>query len=98
MRSAFKLTAGNTCRTKRFSEDKQVIIGFEHTSMLDAVLSLAIFQIYDMKIHTLIKKELFKGPMKPILEAIGGIAVDRKSNKDIVSQMVETLAKMKNSI
>lgn len=70
-------------------ENKQVIIGFEHTSMMDAILSLALFQIYDIKIHTLIKKELFKGPMKPILEKIGGIAVDRKSNKDIVSQMVE---------
>ncbi|OTG82393.1 1-acyl-sn-glycerol-3-phosphate acyltransferase [Acinetobacter sp. ANC 4648] len=70
-------------------EDKQVIIGFEHTSMMDAILSLAIFQIYDLKIHTLIKKELFKGPMKPILEALGGIAVDRKSNQDIVTQMVE---------
>ena len=57
--------------------------------MMDAVLSLAIFQIFDLKIHILIKKELFKGPMKPILNKLGGIPVDRKSNKDIVSQMVE---------
>ena len=57
-------------------EKKQVIIGFEHTSMMDAVLSLAIFQIHNIKIHTLIKKELFKGPFKPILEKIGGIPVD----------------------
>ena len=27
--------------------------------------------------------------MKPLLEALGGIAVDRKSNQDIVSLMVE---------
>ena len=70
-------------------EDKQVIVGFEHTSMMDAVLSLALFQMYDIKIHTLIKKELFKGPLKPILQAIGGIPVDRQANKDIVAQMVE---------
>jgi len=37
----------------------------------------------------LIKKELFKGPFKPLLENIGGIPVDRKSSKDIVTQMVE---------
>lgn len=43
----------------------------------------------DIKIHTLIKKELFKGSLKPILEKLGGIPVDRKANKDIVSQMVE---------
>lgn len=70
-------------------EKKQVIIGFEHTSNLDAILSIALFQILDLKIHTLIKKELFKGPMKPILEKLGGIPVDRKASKDIVSQMVE---------
>lgn len=85
----FKL-AGWTYRVEpNVLEKKQVIIGFEHTSMMDAVLSLAIFQIFDLKIHILIKKELFKGPMKPILNKLGGIPVDRKSNKDIVSQMVE---------
>lgn len=68
--------------------DKQVIIGFEHTSNLDTILSLALFEIVGLKVHTLIKKELFKGPLKPVLEKIGGIAVDRKNNKDIVAQMV----------
>mgnify|MGYP000057641158 CR=1 FL=1 len=38
------------------------------------------------------KKELFKGPFKPLLNAIGGIPVDRKANKDIVSQMAEHFA------
>lgn len=87
--SAFKLAGWSYTVEENVLENKQVIVGFEHTSMMDAVLSLALFQIYDLKIHTLIKKELFKGPMKPLLEAMGGIAVDRHSNKDIVSQMVE---------
>ena len=43
----FKL-AGWTYRVEpNVLEKKQVIIGFEHTSMMDAVLSLAIFQIFD---------------------------------------------------
>ena len=87
--SAFKLAGWQYQVDPNVLENKQVIVGFEHTSMMDAVLSLALFQIYDIKIHTLIKKELFKGPLKPILEKIGGIPVDRKSSKDIVSQMVE---------
>ena len=87
--SAFKLAGWQYQVTDDVLEQKQVIVGFEHTSMLDAVLSLAMCQMYDIKIHTLIKKELFKGPIKPLLEAMGGIAVDRKSSKDIVSQMVE---------
>lgn len=87
--SAFKLAGWQYHVEPDVLEDKQVIIGFEHTSMMDAVLSIALFQIYDLKIHTLIKKELFKGPFKPLLKAVGGIPVDRKANKDIVTQMVE---------
>lgn len=87
--SAFKLAGWQYHVEPNTLENKQVIVGFEHTSMMDAVLSLALFQIYDIKIHTLIKKELFKGPLKPLLEAIGGIPVDRKSNQDIVGQMVD---------
>ena len=87
--SAFKLAGWQYQVDPNVLENKQVIVGFEHTSMMDAILSLALFQIYDIKIHTLIKKELFKGPLKPVLEKIGGIPVDRKSSKDIVSQMVQ---------
>ena len=85
---AFKLAGVKYSVEPNILENKQVIIGFEHTTMMDAVLSIALFQIHDIKIHTLIKKELFKGPFKPLLEGIGGIAVDRHSNQDIVSQMV----------
>src|SRR5690606_33450830 len=69
--------------------DTQVSIGFAPTSLMDAGLSIALFLICDLRVHTLIKKELFKGPFKPLLKAVGGIPVDRKANKDIVTQMVE---------
>lgn len=72
--------------------DKQVIIGFEHTSNLDTILSLALFRILNVRVHTLIKKELFKGPMKPLLEALGGIAVDRQASTDVVAQMAKQFA------
>lgn len=90
---AFKLAGVEYHVEPNILENKQVIIGFEHTTMMDAVLSIALFQIHNIKIHTLIKKELFKGPFKSLLEGIGGIAVDRKSNQDIVSQMVEEFEK-----
>lgn len=87
--AAFKLAGWQYDVDPNILEDKQVIVGFEHTSMMDGVLSLALFQMYDIKIHTLIKKELFKGPMKPILHSIGGIPVDRHNKQNIVGQMVE---------
>ncbi|MEB3767859.1 1-acyl-sn-glycerol-3-phosphate acyltransferase [Acinetobacter sp. MD2] len=85
----FKLSGWNYHVPEGILEDKQVLVGFEHSSMMDAVLSLALCQIVDIKIHTLMKKELFKGPLKPILNLIGAIPVDRKSSQNIVSQMVE---------
>ncbi|EPF73563.1 1-acyl-sn-glycerol-3-phosphate acyltransferase [Acinetobacter rudis] len=85
----FKLSGWNYHIEDNILEKKQVLIGFEHTSMMDAVLSLALFQICGIKIHTLMKKELFKAPFKPFLNAIGAIAVDRHSNQDIVAQMVK---------
>ncbi|TVT81048.1 acyltransferase [Acinetobacter colistiniresistens] len=88
-KSIFKATGWEYKVDPAILEKKQVIIGFEHTSNLDTILSLALFEILELKIHTLIKKELFKGPLKPILERLGGIPVDRKANKDIVTQMVE---------
>jgi hypothetical protein len=88
-KSIFKATGWQYHVDPAILENKQVIIGFEHTSNLDTILSLALFEILELKIHTLIKKELFKGPLKPILEKLGGIPVDRKASKDIVTQMVE---------
>lgn len=76
-------------------EDKQVVIGFEHTSNLDTILSLALFSIAGIRVHTLIKKELFKGPFKPLLNMVGGIPVDRHSKQDIVGQMANEFAQRK---
>jgi 1-acyl-sn-glycerol-3-phosphate acyltransferase len=89
----FKLNGWTYEYDKSFFGKKQVVIGFEHTSNLDTILSLALFEMLGIKINTLIKKELFKGPLKPILKALGGIAVDRQASKDIVSLMAEEFAK-----
>ncbi|KAA8730976.1 acyltransferase [Acinetobacter qingfengensis] len=87
--SIFKIAGWQYDVDPTLLENKQVLIGFEHTSNMDAVLSLALFATLDIKIHTLIKKELFKGPLKPFMQAIGGIPVDRHNKQDIVGQMVQ---------
>lgn len=91
-KATFKLYGWTYQNDVSVLSDKQVVIGFEHTSNRDAILSLALFQIVGLKVHTLIKKELFKGPLKPVLEALGGIPVDRQASKDIVSQMAQEFA------
>lgn len=92
-KSIFKAVGWTYQVDESLIEDKQVVIGFEHTSNLDTILSLALFGILDMKVHTLIKKELFKGPFKPILNFVGGIPVDRHSKQDVVGQMAQEFSK-----
>ena len=49
--SAFKLAGWQYQIDPNIFENKQVIVGFEHTSMMDAILSLALFQIYERPLH-----------------------------------------------
>lgn len=89
----FKVSGWTLENNPAIWSDKQVAIGFEHTSNFDAVLALALVQAIGIKNpRTLVKKELFKGPFKLFFEALGCIPVDRKAAKAIVGQMVNEFA------
>ena len=59
---------------------KAVVIAAPHTSKWDFIYSLAAFKILNLKVNYLAKKELFKFPVKQILEATGGIPVKREKS------------------
>ena len=95
-KALFKLSGWTYENDPTVWSDKQVAIGFEHTSNRDGVLALSLVQIAEVKNpHTLIKKELFKGPFKYFFEALGCIPVDRQSSSDIVGQMTDRFAQEK---
>lgn len=91
-KALFKLNGWTYQHNPALWSDKQVVIGFPHTTNMDAIRSVALFHILGIQTHTLIKKELFKGPLKPVLEAMGAIPVDRQNAKDIVTQMAQEFA------
>lgn len=68
---------------------KCVIIVVPHTSNWDFIYGMAAKKHYKMPATYAAKKELFKWPLKTILEKTGGLAIERSSKKDMVSQMVE---------
>ncbi|AZZ93585.1 acyltransferase [Hahella sp. KA22] len=74
-------------------EDKQVVIGFPHTTNMDGVRILALFWIYRRKLHTLVKKDLFVWPFSWFLSKFGCIPVDRSSKTNLVDQMRQEFAK-----
>ena len=72
-----------------YVKKKHVIIGFPHTSNMDTVRAFTGFRIVKRTGHVMIKKEWFKWPMSYLLNAIGGIPIDRKSSQGVVGQMVD---------
>lgn len=71
--------------------DKAVVVNAPHTSNWDFLIGFAAFKIYGLDIKFLIKKEAFKGPMGPIVKAMGGIPVDRSKKTNLVEYAAELL-------
>lgn len=57
---------------------KAVLIAIPHTSNWDLLYARAAFFIMDVPVKFTIKKEIMVGPMGWLIEALGGIAIDRK--------------------
>lgn len=68
---------------------KHVIIGFPHTSNMDAVRAFIGYYIIRRRGYIMVKKEWFFWPMSLVFKLIGGIPVDRSSPKGAVEQMAD---------
>ena len=58
-KAIFKLNGWTYDNKPELWSNKQVVIGFPHTTNMDTVRALALFNILNRKTNTLIKKELF---------------------------------------
>jgi len=68
---------------------KHVIIGFPHTSNMDAVRAFIAYRIIKRTGHIMVKQEWFVWPMSVVLEIVGGIPIDRNSSQGAVEQMAD---------
>ena len=69
--------------------NKNVIIGFPHTSNMDAIRAFTGFWIIRRTGHIMVKKEWFFWPASLFLKALGSIPVNRGASQGVVEQMVE---------
>lgn len=83
----FKCTGWTYDRRPELWSDKQVVIGFPHTSNMDAVRAFALFMALGLKTYTMIKRELFFWPLSLVLRLVGGLPVDRASSGQVVTRM-----------
>lgn len=68
---------------------RSVLVMAPHTSNWDFVFGRMAFNIYGLKVKFLIKGSLFKGPLDPILRAMGGLPVDRNKKTNMTDAVAE---------
>ncbi len=68
---------------------KCVVIGFPHTTNWDFPACLYVADQSGVRVKWLGKKQLFRGPMGPVMRALGGVSVARDSKQGLVSALVE---------
>lgn len=71
------------------SERKYVLIGAPHTSNWDFPLMLLAVLTVGMDVHWLGKSSLFPPIVDSVMRWLGGIAVDRSKNNNLVAQLVD---------
>lgn len=92
-RTIFALRGWDCAPLPSYWQDKQVIIGFPHTTILDTVMAFAGFAIVKKKGHVLVRDKDFRWPYGGILKKIGAIPVDRSQSSGLVKQMAEEFSR-----
>jgi 1-acyl-sn-glycerol-3-phosphate acyltransferase len=70
---------------------KYVIIGAPHTSNWDFPLALGLAFCFQVKMFWMGKHTLFYWPMGYVMRWLGGIAVNRAANQNLVAQAIATM-------
>lgn len=65
-----------------------ILVGAPHTSNWDFVAMLAIAWSSGVQPQVLVKESFFKGPMGPLLRALGGIPLDRANPGDAIRALL----------
>jgi 1-acyl-sn-glycerol-3-phosphate acyltransferase len=68
---------------------KGILVGAPHTSNWDFIVMLLIAWSSDVQPQVLVKKSFFKGPMGPLLRALGGIPLDRANPGSTIRDLLD---------
>ncbi len=74
------------------AQDKYVLIGAPHTSNWDFPLTLLALWASGLRFSWVGKHTMFRGPLGPIMRAIGGIPVDRSGSTGFLKKVIELFA------
>ncbi|WP_235839698.1 1-acyl-sn-glycerol-3-phosphate acyltransferase [Cognaticolwellia mytili] len=84
---------GWTIKGELPAQSKMIVAVAPHTSNWDFFIGIAAMFSLQLKVSFLGKASIFRWPVKSILAAIGGIAVDRNNRHGVVGQIVQEVAR-----
>jgi 1-acyl-sn-glycerol-3-phosphate acyltransferase len=68
---------------------RYVLVAAPHSSNWDGVVMLLVARALEVRLGWLGKRELFRGPLGPLMRALGGIPVDRRAAHGLVPATAE---------
>ncbi|WP_211051096.1 1-acyl-sn-glycerol-3-phosphate acyltransferase [Parasphingorhabdus halotolerans] len=77
-------------------EKKLIIAGMPHTSNWDFILAMACMKSVGLKVSFMMKKEAFVWPLSAFFKYLGGVPIDRSSQRGVTSQMVDWFDRNEN--
>lgn len=78
------------------SEKKLIIVGMPHTSNWDFIIAMACMQSVGLKVSFMMKREAFVWPFGNVFKYLGGVPIDRSSQRNVTSQMVNWFDRNEN--
>jgi 1-acyl-sn-glycerol-3-phosphate acyltransferase len=73
---------------------KCVVIAYPHTTNWDFPAALHVGTQSGVDIKWLGKRQLFRGPMGPIMRRLGGVSVERSANQGLVASLAAEFARV----
>lgn len=73
--------------------EKAVVVAAPHTSNWDFFYLILFAWRFGVSLSFVGKHTLFKGPMGPVMRALGGVSIDRSSPAGLVGQLCDALAR-----
>jgi 1-acyl-sn-glycerol-3-phosphate acyltransferase len=70
-------------------EKKYIALSIPHTSNWDAILMMLMARTIGLEMKWLVKNSVAKGPLAHVVNALGGIPIDRSRAGNIVDQMAD---------
>jgi len=74
-------------------EKKYVLIAWPHSTNWDGLLLVALARSVDLHMEWMIKDDWVKGPLKPLMNRLGAIPINRSKSTNVVDQMIAEFAR-----